>query len=174
MTGDGVDVVSDSLGGPISLRSFRVLRPGGRVVVFGRYDTLKDGHNDWPAVFKWYGSIVAVFLLGALSPRRKVMKYQIQEFRGGRLRHSKHVIAVCSPRALAGAAAPRAPDTCSTGAPTWKTSATGGPSNLMGLPTRGPPATQAVPGSTQCSDLIGGDCSAEAFEVEVAEGRRFD
>lgn len=81
MTGDGVDVVSDSLGGPISLRSFRVLRPGGRLVVFGRYDTLKEGHKDWPAVFKWYGSVVAVFALGALSPRRKVLKYQIQRFR---------------------------------------------------------------------------------------------
>lgn len=77
----GVDVVSDSLGGPISLRSFRILRPGGRLVVFGRYDTLKDGHKNWPAVFKWYGSVVTVFLLGALSPRRKVMKYQIQRFR---------------------------------------------------------------------------------------------
>lgn len=81
LTDDGVDVVSDSLGGPISLRSFRVLRPGGRLVVFGRYDTLKDGHKNWPAVFKWYGSVVAVFLLGALSPRKKVMKYQIQRFR---------------------------------------------------------------------------------------------
>jgi NADPH:quinone reductase len=29
----GVDVVVDSLGGPISLRSFRALRPGGRLVV---------------------------------------------------------------------------------------------------------------------------------------------
>ncbi len=81
MTGDGVDVVSDSLGGPISLRSFRVLRRGGRLVVFGRYDTLKEGHKDWPAVFKWYGSVAAVFALGALSPRRKVLKYQIQRFR---------------------------------------------------------------------------------------------
>jgi NADPH:quinone reductase-like Zn-dependent oxidoreductase len=81
LTADGVDVVSDSLGGPISLRSFRVLRPGGRLVVFGRYDTLKDGHKNWPAVFKWYGSVVTVFLLGALSPRKKVMKYQIQRFR---------------------------------------------------------------------------------------------
>ncbi len=81
LAGDGVDVVSDSLGGPISLRSFRALRPGGRLVVFGRYDTLKHGHKDWPEVFKWYGSVVAVFLLGALSPRRKVLKYQIQRFR---------------------------------------------------------------------------------------------
>jgi len=81
MTGDGVDVVSDSLGGPISLRSFRALRPGGRLVVFGRYDTLKDGHKDWPAVIKWYASVVAVFVWGKLSPRRHVMKYQIQKFR---------------------------------------------------------------------------------------------
>ena len=81
LTGGGVDVVSDSLGGPISLRSFRALRPGGRLVVFGRYDTLKNGHKNWPAVFKWYASVVTVFLLGALSPRKKVMKYQIQRFR---------------------------------------------------------------------------------------------
>jgi NADPH2:quinone reductase len=81
LTGDGVDVVSDSLGGPISFRSFRTLRRGGRLVVFGRYDTLKNGQKDWPAVVKWYGSVLTVFLLGALSPRRKVMKYQIQKFR---------------------------------------------------------------------------------------------
>ena len=81
LTTDGVDVVSDSLGGPISLRSFRTLRAGGRLVVYGRYDTLKNGKKNWPAVFKWYGSVITVFLLGALSPRRKVMKYQIQRFR---------------------------------------------------------------------------------------------
>ena len=81
LTGDGVDVVSDSLGGPISLRSFRALRPGGRLVVFGRYDTLKDGHKDWSAVLEWYASVVAVFAWGKLSPRRRVMKYQVQKFR---------------------------------------------------------------------------------------------
>jgi NADPH:quinone reductase-like Zn-dependent oxidoreductase len=81
LTGDGVDVVSDSLGGPISLRSFRALRPGGRLVVFGRYDTLKDGHRDWKAVLEWYASVLAVFAWGTLSPRRRVMKYQVQRFR---------------------------------------------------------------------------------------------
>src|SRR6266516_3586509 len=55
----GVDVVVDSLGGPISLRSFRALRPGGRLVVFGRYDPLKDGHKDWPAVIQWDAAIAA-------------------------------------------------------------------------------------------------------------------
>ena len=77
----GVDVVVDSLGGPISLRSFRALRPGGRLVVFGRYDTLKDGHKDWPAVIKWYAAIAAVWLWDKLSPRRRVFAYHVQKYR---------------------------------------------------------------------------------------------
>jgi NADPH:quinone reductase-like Zn-dependent oxidoreductase len=77
----GVDVVLDSLGGPISLRSFRALRPGGRLVVFGRYDTLKDGHKDWPAVVKWYAAIAAVFLWDKLSRRRRVAAYHVQKNR---------------------------------------------------------------------------------------------
>jgi NADPH:quinone reductase len=79
--GEGVDVVSDSLGGPISLRSFRALRPGGRLVVFGRYGTLKDGHKDWRAVIAWYASVATVWSWGKLSPRRRALKYQIQRFR---------------------------------------------------------------------------------------------
>jgi NADPH:quinone reductase-like Zn-dependent oxidoreductase len=79
--GDGVDVVLDSLGGPISLRSFRALRPGGRLVVFGRYSTLSHGHKDWSAVLKWYPSVAAVWIWGMLSPRRRALKYQIQRFR---------------------------------------------------------------------------------------------
>jgi NADPH:quinone reductase-like Zn-dependent oxidoreductase len=79
--GDGVDVVLDSLGGPISLRSFRALRPGGRLVVFGRYSTLSSGHKDWSAVFEWYAAILAVWARGTLSPTRRVLKYQIQKFR---------------------------------------------------------------------------------------------
>ena len=66
--GDGVDVVVDSLGGPLSLRSFRALRPGGRLVVFGRYNTLADGHKNWPAVIKWYAAITALWVWAKLSP----------------------------------------------------------------------------------------------------------
>ena len=79
--GEGVDVVLDSLGGPISFRSFRALRPGGRLVVFGRYATLSHGHKDWSAVIKWYTAIVAVWVWSTLSPRRRALKYQIQKFR---------------------------------------------------------------------------------------------
>ena len=81
LTDDGVDVVLDSLGGPLSLRSFRALRPGGRLVVFGRYATLSHGHKDWQAVIEWYAAIAAVWVWGKLSPRRQVLKYQIQKFR---------------------------------------------------------------------------------------------
>jgi len=77
----GVDVVVDSLGGPISLRSFRALKPGGRLVVFGRYSTLSHGHKDWPAVFKWWTAIITVFLWDKLSPRRKVLSYHVQKYR---------------------------------------------------------------------------------------------
>jgi NADPH2:quinone reductase len=81
LTDDGVDIVSDSLGGPISVRSFRALRPGGRLVVYGRYNTLKDGHKDWPAVIKWYASVAAVWLWDKLSPRRRVYAYHVQKYR---------------------------------------------------------------------------------------------
>jgi NADPH:quinone reductase-like Zn-dependent oxidoreductase len=81
--GDGVDVVLDSLGGPLSLRSFRALRRGGRLVVFGRYATLSHGHRDRQAVIKWYASVAAVWLWGKLSPSRRAMDYRIQKFRDG-------------------------------------------------------------------------------------------
>src|SRR5438132_980931 len=37
LSGKGVDVVLDGLGGPLSLRSFRALRPGGRLAGSGAY-----------------------------------------------------------------------------------------------------------------------------------------
>ena len=83
LTGDGVDVVLDGLGGPLSLRSFRALRPGGRLVVFGRYATLANGHKSRRAVAEWYASLAALWLWDKLSPRRQVLAYRIQKLRGG-------------------------------------------------------------------------------------------
>ncbi len=90
LTGDGVDVVLDPIGGAVSLRSFRVLRrgnpvigdPGGRLVVFGRQDTLgADGRKNWRAVIQWWVATVIVSVWGMLSPRRRMIAYRIQELR---------------------------------------------------------------------------------------------
>jgi NADPH:quinone reductase len=80
----GVDVVLDGLGGALSLRSFRALRSGGRLVVFGHSATLKDGHKSWKGWIEWYGATAAVALWGLFSPRRQVSAYRIQRLREGR------------------------------------------------------------------------------------------
>lgn len=81
LTRDGVDIALDGIGGAVSLRSFRALRPGGRLVVFGRYATISHGRKNWSAVFKWYAATAAVALWGLGSPRRKVRSYRIQKLR---------------------------------------------------------------------------------------------
>lgn len=81
LTVDGVDIALDGIGGPLSLRSFRALRPGGRLVVFGRYATIAQGRKNWPGVIAWYAATGTVALWGWLSPRRKVLSYRIQKLR---------------------------------------------------------------------------------------------
>ncbi|MDR7082673.1 NADPH2:quinone reductase [Arthrobacter ginsengisoli] len=81
LTGTGVDVALDGLGGALSLRSFRALRPGGRLVVFGHYSTLKRGRKSWRAWIGWYAATTSVALWGLLSPRRRVLAYRIQKLR---------------------------------------------------------------------------------------------
>jgi NADPH2:quinone reductase len=83
LAGNGVDVVVDGLGGPLSLRSFRALRPGGRLVVFGAYSTLVNGRKSRRAWIKWYAATAGVALWGLLSPRRRVSAYRIQKLRDG-------------------------------------------------------------------------------------------
>jgi NADPH:quinone reductase-like Zn-dependent oxidoreductase len=106
LTGDGVDVVLDGLGGATSLRSFRALRPGGRLVVYGHYATLADGHKSWRAWAEWYATTAAVALWGLLDPRRRVLTYRIQ-----RLRDSRQWLPVAGrrPARLVGGG-PRNPD----------------------------------------------------------------
>jgi len=84
LPGNGVDVVLDGIGGALSIRSFRALRPGGRLVVFGHYATLAQGHKSWTGWIKWYAATAIVALWGLLSPRRRVLVYRIQKLRGGR------------------------------------------------------------------------------------------
>jgi NADPH2:quinone reductase len=84
LTGAGVDVALDGIGGTLSLRSFRALRPGGRLVVFGHYATLAHGRKSWRGWIEWYASTACVALLGLLWPHRTVTGYRIQKLRGER------------------------------------------------------------------------------------------
>ena len=81
LTGDGVDIVLDPFGGTLGLRSFRALRPGGRLVIYGRQNTLSQGRKNWPGVFEWYMGTAAVAAWGLLSPRRRVLAYRVQKLR---------------------------------------------------------------------------------------------
>jgi NADPH:quinone reductase-like Zn-dependent oxidoreductase len=81
--GEGVDVVLDGFGGMLSLRSFRALRPGGRLVVFGHSGTVARGRKSWRGWTKWYATTASVALWGLLSPRRRVLVYRIQKLREG-------------------------------------------------------------------------------------------
>jgi NADPH:quinone reductase-like Zn-dependent oxidoreductase len=93
LTGDGVDVVLDGFGGGLSLRSFRTLRPGGRLVVYGHSGTVANGRRSWRGWMKWYATTAAVTLWGLASPRRRVLVYRVQKLREGH-----QVLPVSGPR----------------------------------------------------------------------------
>jgi NADPH:quinone reductase len=101
----GVDVVLDGLGGSLSLRSFRALRPGGRLVVFGHSATLVHGHKSWRGWIEWYAATATVALWGLLSPRRRVFAYRIQKLREGH-----QVLPIGARRPLPVGGGPRNPE----------------------------------------------------------------
>jgi NADPH:quinone reductase len=83
LPGKGVDVVLDGIGGALSLRSFRALRPGGRLVVYGHHTMLARGRRSWRGWIAWYAATAGVALWGLLSPRRRMSVYRIQKLREG-------------------------------------------------------------------------------------------
>jgi NADPH:quinone reductase-like Zn-dependent oxidoreductase len=106
LPGQGVDVVLDGIGGGLSLRSFRALRPGGRLVVFGHYSTMSKGQRSWRGWADWYAATAGVALWGLLSPRQRVMAYRIQKLHEG---HQLLPVSRRSPAPLVGGG-PRYPD----------------------------------------------------------------
>jgi NADPH:quinone reductase-like Zn-dependent oxidoreductase len=60
--GDAVDAVFDPIGGTHFRRSYRLLRPGGRLVAYGQNDALRDGKNS-----RRVGAIG--FLGGVIAPK---------------------------------------------------------------------------------------------------------
>jgi NADPH2:quinone reductase len=81
LTGEGVDIALDGIGGGVSLRSYRALRPGGRLVIFGHHATLAHGRKSRRGWISWYASTACVGLAGLLSRRRSVLAYRIAKLR---------------------------------------------------------------------------------------------
>jgi NADPH2:quinone reductase len=83
-TGDGVDVVFDSIGGAHIWRSRKALRPDGRVVAYGltgslRGGRLASGHSGSRHRFRALG-IFGLYIVGSwlLPGRKRVVPYSIQ------------------------------------------------------------------------------------------------
>jgi NADPH:quinone reductase len=81
LTGKGVDVVFDGIGGNVSRRSWRVLRPGGRLVLYGHYSTLVRGRRDMHKVLAYNASATSVFVRSIISSSRRVLLYRIAKLR---------------------------------------------------------------------------------------------
>ncbi len=79
--GDGVDIVFDGIGGTHVARSYRTLRPGGRVIVFGHATSLIDRTLTGGRRSRLRGlpTIAAQIVKHSLIPdRRRMILYSIQ------------------------------------------------------------------------------------------------
>lgn len=81
LPGAGVDVALDGIGGALSYRSFRALRPGGRLILFGHQSTVTNGRRDLGRLVRFYAWAGAVVAIGVLTPRRRVGMYRIAKLR---------------------------------------------------------------------------------------------
>jgi NADPH:quinone reductase-like Zn-dependent oxidoreductase len=81
LTGDGVDVVSDPIGGSYVRRSYKTLRPGGRLVVFGAVSFAKDG-----MLKILWNNMVLNKILNFIPDKRATMNYMMK---GGAKNHSR-------------------------------------------------------------------------------------
>ena len=72
LTGDGVDVALDGIGGGAALGSYRTLRRGGRLVIYGHYGTTVGGRKRARKAALFYRDLDAVCfnLAGELSGGR--------------------------------------------------------------------------------------------------------
>jgi NADPH2:quinone reductase len=83
LTGEGVDVVFDPIGGPHLWHSRKALRPGGRVVVYGHTPSLRGERmaSGRPGRHRFRGmAIIGLFIAGGwlLPGRKRVVPYSIQ------------------------------------------------------------------------------------------------
>ena len=81
LTGDGVDVVCDPIGGSNVPRSYKTLRPGGRLVVFGAVAYAAEGK-----LKTLWNNMVLNKILNLIPDKRTTMNYMM---RGGAKYHSR-------------------------------------------------------------------------------------
>jgi NADPH2:quinone reductase len=81
LTKDGVDVVFDGIGGEVARRSYRTLRKGGRLVMYGHYSTLQHGRKALFKVLTFYANAAAVLVQNLLPGRKRVVLYQIAKLK---------------------------------------------------------------------------------------------
>src|SRR5262252_11106856 len=81
LTGEGVDVVFDGIGGPHMWRSRKALRPGGKVVVYGLTASLSGGRLASGRRHRFQGiAIYGLYIAGGwlLPGRKRLVPYSIQ------------------------------------------------------------------------------------------------
>lgn len=71
LTGDGVDVVFDPIGGSHIWQSYRTLRKGGRLVIYGAHTAIADG------ILKLVLGSISSSLLNLLPDRRTILNYNV-------------------------------------------------------------------------------------------------
>lgn len=81
LTGDGVDVVLDGIGGSVALGSYRALRRGGRLVMYGHYGTTIGGRKSARRVAIFYLSGALVFAGNLLPNGKRVLTFQVAKLR---------------------------------------------------------------------------------------------
>jgi NADPH2:quinone reductase len=84
LTGDGVDIVFDGIGGAHVWRSFKALRLRGRVVAYGLTSSLREGRFAGGARHRFYGvaRIAGYMALSFILPgKRRVLLYSIQNLK---------------------------------------------------------------------------------------------
>ena len=81
LTGDGVDVVLDGIGGSVALRSYRALHRGGRLVMYGHYGTTIGGRKSARRIAVFYLSGALVFGGNLLPTGKRVLTFQVAKLR---------------------------------------------------------------------------------------------
>jgi len=84
LTGNGVDVVLDGIGGSVALGSYRALRRGGRLVMYGHYGTTMGGRKSARRIAVFYLSGALVFAGNLLPNGKQVLTFQVAKLRDRR------------------------------------------------------------------------------------------